>query len=185
MINLLFDTETTGIPLHPHAKPEFQPRIIEWGGVLVDEHGEIVDELGLLIDPEHIPTEKVAKLLTKEGIMKISGIDTDELTNHPTFTVAAEKIRPFFERADVLIAHNLPFDVTMMELDLKRCGITDWPWPEINVCTVQEHLPSWGRRAKLLELYEHYTGEPLAQTHRALDDAKALLTVCRESGVLR
>ena len=187
MITLVFDTETTGVPIHPKARMENQPRIIEWGGVLVDSRGEILEEFGTLTNPKVIPinVDKRSNLIDKAKIFKISGIDTDALKNYPTFEGVAPRIRSLFEKADQLIAHNLPFDKAMMDLDLKRAAITDWPWPKIMTCTVQEHKEEWGRFPKLLELFEHYTGAPLAQTHRALDDAKALVEVCKYAGVLR
>lgn len=175
MITLVFDTETTGIPKHPDAKDEVQPRIIEFGGVLVTETGEVLDEIDILINPQQ-PLEAI--------ITKITGLTDEDLASQPTFAECAAQIRTFFERADVMLAHNLPFDSTLMELDLKRAGIKDWPWPKHSICTVQEHAEEWGRRPKLLELYEHYFGEPLDQKHRALDDVHALAKVCVASGVL-
>lgn len=189
MISLVFDTETTGIPAHPNARMDTQPRNIEWGGVLVNSDGEILEELGLLINPEVIPKNvgQQSNLIDKAGILRISGIDSDTLKDYPTFAEVLPQILPFFQKADQLIAHNLPFDKTMMELDLKRigCDPLTFPWPRIMTCTSQEHQEEWGRRPKLLELYEHYTGTPLAQTHRALDDVKALVVICKHAGVLR
>jgi len=52
------------------------------------------------------------------------------------------------------------------------------------LCTVQEHAEEWGFRPKLTQLYEHYTGEALQQTHRALDDVRGLVVVCKAAGVL-
>lgn len=176
MLHLIFDTETTGIPKHPDAKRSVQPRIIEWGGVLVDGDGRVVDQLNLLINPG-------CKL--EEIITKITGLTDDDLAAEPSFAEVADRIRPFFERADALIAHNLPFDTTMMRLDLERAGIEDWPWPAHNICTVQEHAEEWGYRPKLLELYQHYFDEPLDQKHRAIDDVLALAKVCQAAEVLR
>lgn len=173
---LVFDTETTGIPKHPRAKAAVQPRIIEFGGLLVDERGERLDSLELLIDPG-IPLESV--------ITKITGLTDDDLKGQPSFAVQAELIRPLFHAADVLVAHNLPFDKTMFELEIARCGIKDWPWPAKNICTVQEHAEEWGYRPKLLQLYEYYLSTPLKQTHRALDDVGALVEICNQSGILR
>lgn len=175
MIALIFDTETTGLPKHPDAKDEVQPRIIEWGGVLANEEGEILAELNVLMNPG----QKLEEIITK-----ITGLTDEDLADQPSFAERAAELRPFFHRADVLIAHNLPFDRTLMELELKRAGIRDWPWPPRMLCTVQEHAEEWGRRPKLLELYQHYTGEPLDQKHRALDDVIALTKVCKLSGVL-
>ena len=185
----VFDTETTGVPIHPKARMDAQPAILEFGCALVDEEGNILKEINLLINPGVIPSNlpKRSNLIDKAKIFKITGIDTDDLKDCPTFSEVLDQIRPFFEEADQLIAHNLPFDKTLMELDLKRAGIEsiEWPWPKIQICTVQEHVEEFGRFKKLTELYEHYTGTPLAQTHRALDDVHALIEVCKGAGVLR
>jgi len=37
----------------------------------------------------------------------------------------------------------------------------------------------------LTELFQHYTGRPLAQSHRAIDDVRALKEICVAAGVLR
>lgn len=177
MIHLIFDTETTGLILHPAAKDELQPRIIEWGGLLVDEHGTELKELNVLINP--------GRPLSAD-ITRITGLTDADLADQPPFSAVAGQLKEMFAEADVLIAHNLPFDHTMMELDLRRARMLEsWPWPKLNVCTVQEHAEEWGHRPKLTELYEYYTGHPLAQSHRAIDDVRALKTVCIAAGVLR
>ena len=177
MIHLIFDNETTGLVLHPAAKDCNQPRIIEWGGLLVNEKGEELGELDLLINPG-IPLSP--------QIVKITGITDDDLRDAPLFAECITQIHKMFAAAEVLIAHNLPFDHRMMELDLARSGASEgWPWPRLNICTVQEHAEEFGHRPKLTELYEHYTGHPLAQSHRALDDVRALKTVCMAAGVLK
>lgn len=175
MITLVFDTETTGIPLHPRAKVSGQPRIIEFGGVLVDERGKVIDELELLINPG----VKLPQVITK-----ITGLTDQDLACEPSFSDVADQIKFMFERADALLAHNLPFDSTMIQLELDRWRIANWPWPRYNICTVQEHAEEWGKRPKLTELYEHYKGVKLAQTHRALDDVLALADVAKMAGVL-
>ena len=177
MISLIFDTETTGLILHPAAKDELQPRIIEWGGLLVESDGTEVGELNILIHPGcRLPPE----------ITKITGITEDDLRGQPKFSEVVPLLRDMFAKAGAMIAHNLPFDRGMMELDLRRAGqLAQWPWPKIGICTVQEHAEEWGRRPKLTELYEYYMGRPLAQTHRAIDDVRALKEVCLRAGVLR
>ena len=177
MTYLIFDTETTGLTLHPRAKDEFQPRIIEWGGLLVDGHGTELKELDVLINP---------KQPLSADITRITGLTDKDLVAAPAFAAVAKQLREFFAAADVLIAHNLPFDHTMMELELRRAHLLDdWPWPKLNMCTVQEHAEEWGYRPKLTELYSFYTGHPLAQSHRALDDVRALKAVCIAAGLLQ
>ncbi len=180
MLSCIFDTETTGIPKHPNAKDEVQPRVIEFGAVLANENGEIIEELSLLFNPQQ-PLEEI--------ITKITGLTDEDLVDAPLFEDKAHDLARFISKADVLIAHNLPFDSTMLELDINRCDeskvpFAGFPWPETKICTVQEHADEWGYRPKLTELYEHYTGEPLAQTHRAIDDVKALLVICQHAELL-
>lgn len=177
MVHLIFDTETTGLILHPMAKDEVQPRIIEWGGMLVDEHGTELHSFNVLINPGcAIPAH----------ITKINGITDVDVADQPHFKDIVDILRPMYSKADVLIAHNLPFDRTMMTLELARIGLLDsWPWPRTMLCTVQEHAEEWGHRPKMTELYQHYLGKPLGQTHRALDDVKALCEICIAAGVLR
>jgi DNA polymerase III epsilon subunit-like protein len=83
-----------------------------------------------------------------------------------------------------MIAHNLPFDYSVLSFELARCAVKGFVWPRIGICTVQEHAEEWGRRPKLTELYAHYVGEDLAQSHRALDDVTALFKVACAAGVV-
>jgi DNA polymerase III alpha subunit (gram-positive type) len=175
MRTLVFDTETTGLPKHPSAKDAVQPRIIEFAGQIVDVDGNELAELELLINP-HQPLEEI--------ITKITGLTDGDLEQEPTFAEVADQLNEFFAQADCLLSHNLPFDSTLVELELTRNNIQDWHWPKFNVCTVQEHVPRWGYRPKLTQLYEFYTGEKLQQTHRAMDDVRALALVAQRSGVL-
>lgn len=165
MIHLLCDTETTGLLLPASAGLEKQPRIIELCLVLV-ERGEVVEEHNWLVDPE-VP-------ITTE-ITKITGIKPEDLEGKPKFSELVETIRPIFAKASTFIAHNAPFDKTMVANDVERAGASaDFPWPATTLCTVQEFRHEFGRRMKLTELYQRKVGKPLAQTHRALDDVKAL-----------
>jgi DNA polymerase III epsilon subunit-like protein len=175
MLAVGFDTETTGLPLHPQAKMPLQPRIIEIGCCLVDENCEVVDELSLLINPEQ-PLEAI--------ITKITGITDEDLKDAPKFMDAWPQIKAIMERADILVAHNAPFDEYLLALELIRGGIPDFKWPRHTLCTVQAFMEEWGRRPKLLELYERSIGIPLAQTHRALDDVRAMMEIVKKEQLL-
>lgn len=163
----VIDWETTGLPLHPDARLSLQPRVIEFGGVLIDEAGNHLEELSLLIDPEQQISEEITK---------ITGITNDDLVGKPKFVDVLPQIAALVVQADVLIAHNAPFDVFLLELELQRCG-HEFPWPEHTLCTVQAYYEQYGKRPRLVELYEDVIGRPLMQTHRALDDVKALAEV--------
>lgn len=173
MIAAIFDTETTGIPKHPDAKMTVQPRIIEFGCLLVDHNGKELEELNLLIDPEE-PLEPI--------ITKITGLTDADLRGMPKFAEVLPLIANIIGKADLLVAHNLPFDSNMLRIELRREELRtgepqEFPWPKLNLCTVQENFLAYGRRIKLLDLYSHVLEKPLEQTHRALDDCRALAEV--------
>jgi DNA polymerase III epsilon subunit-like protein len=175
MINCIFDTETTGLVKHPDSKLEVQPRIIEWAGALCDGEGNIIDEKVWLINPE---------CEISEEITRITGITNEMVSGQPTFAEVSGAILDYMQQAQQIIAHNLPFDKSMMELDLLRCNKT-LPQFDFELCTVEENEPLYGYRPKLTQLYEACMGKPLEQTHRALDDVRALVEVCKTVGVLK
>lgn len=171
----VFDTETTGLPKHPTAKDEVQPRVIEFGCALVDRAGMIHDEFECLLDPGQ-PLEPI--------ITKITGLTDADLKGQPTYAQMADEIKAFFARATAVLAHNLPFDSTLLDLEELRQTGEPFPFPLHRICTVQENAESWGRRPKLTEVYEEVTGNKLPQSHRALDDVHALISVCIKTGIL-
>lgn len=165
---LAFDWETTGLPLHDSAPLEKQPRVIEFGAVLIDPSGKPLDEWSMLINPG-IPLEPV--------ITKITGLTDADLKDAPAFEDVLPELRRAFRLSQRAVAHNLSFDKRMLYFELARLKVDDFPWPEHQLCTVEATSAEWGRRAKLKEVYLQYIGKPLAQKHRALDDAKALAEV--------
>lgn len=172
---LAIDFETTGLLMHPSAKDALQPRIIEIGAALVDRHGDIVDTLGQIVNPG---------VEIEEVITKITGLTNADLAQAPPLDDVLPRLRGMMESAEILVAHNLPFDEGVLKIELARRGIDDWPWPALRICTVQNAFDRWGRRAKLTELYEELVGRPLEQTHRALDDVRALVEVIDREGIL-
>ena len=165
---VVFDTETTGLPLHPSAPLDKQPKIIELGAALLNERGEVVDTFQQLLHPgEEITAE----------ITKITGITNDQLVGQPKFADVLPQLREFFGRAFAVFAHNLPFDRALLRFDLQRAGCEDFPWPPDEYCTVGLHKAQWGRNPKLTELYQFAMNKPLPQTHRALDDVMALVEI--------
>jgi DNA polymerase III epsilon subunit-like protein len=164
MKSIIFDTETTGLLLPSSAPIECQPRIIELGAIAV-EGDTIIAELSQLLSPGHDISPEITK---------ITGITNDQLVGMPSFGVFLPDLIKFFAGADVLICHNASFDSMMLRNDLTRVGCCDFPWPITTICTVQEYQPMFGKRPSLKVLYQRIIGEPLAQTHRALDDVMAM-----------
>mgnify|MGYP001558193404 CR=1 FL=1 len=174
MKTIIFDTETTGL-LKPSGSPlEDQPRIIELGIVVVQDM-VITAERSWLIYPE---------CQISEQITKINGITNSDLKGKPLFRQLLAEIEDVFAGSDFGVAHNSPFDTGMLRNELLRCSRSGFPWPRNMLCSAQEFTPFMGFRPKLTQLYEKVMGFPLAQTHRALDDAIALYSVLEKTGVL-
>lgn len=166
---IVYDTETTGLTLHPQAPVDRQPQMIEFGAVLYDIDRRCVEEVvSILINPG-VP-------LTEE-ITAITGLRDADLRDAPRFAEVLPQLRRVFGEAGGVIAHNLPFDKAILRGELMRVGCEDFPWPAAEMCTVQLFRDEWGRNPKLIELHQHILGEPLAQTHRALDDVRALVRI--------
>jgi DNA polymerase-3 subunit epsilon len=172
---IIFDTETTGLTLHPDAPIQHQPKIIEFGAVLMSlEDGSVVDTINILIDP--------GEPITPE-ITKITGITTADVEGAPKFNDVVADIAVFFGRAEAMVAHNLPFDRSIMEIALKRGGVEGFVFPARSTCTVGLYREQWGRNPKLTELYAEVMGEPLEQTHRALDDVMAMVEIIQKESI--
>lgn len=164
---IILDTETTGL-LVPGAPLEQQPKIIELAMLVVHE-GEIVDRFEWLFNPGH-PLDP--------QITKITGLTDADLAGKPDFATLHKAVAFVLMGADLIVAHNAPFDMGMLENEFKRVGIpTTAAWRGTVECTVQNYFHIFGRRPRLTELYEKILGKPLAQTHRAMDDCRALYEI--------
>lgn len=150
---VVVDTETTGV------RPA-EDRLIEIGAVRV-RAGEIVGTFEELIDPQrHVPRR----------ITQITGISTAMVFGRPA---AAEVLPAFldFLGEDVLVAHNLHFDLRFLEHELARAGLP--PLEAEALCTLRlarRLLP--GLPSRSLDALRAHFGLGGAR-HRALGDAEA------------
>lgn len=181
MIALFFDTETTGIP-----RDDFRPEIVQIAAILQDTTPGIVrpiSEISLVICPDKpIPEEAT----------NIHGISTHLATTCGVGSKNAEQI--FGEMvmiADVIVAHNIEFDIQMVNLN----------WPAVAAMldgkkyfdTMREltpimKLPKNGenhyhdekfpdyKAPRLPEAYEYYFGRKPENAHDAMGDTRA----CRD-----
>lgn len=176
MIALIFDTETTGF-----KSSSFTPDIVQIGALLQDtDTRRVLGELNVICKASHpIPTQA----------SNVHGI-TDELCEkHGLNPALAERIfAELANRADVVVAHNLQFDV----------GIIKDVWPlayrilmnKQQYCTMRNateviKLPggkyhgedfSAYKPPKLIEAYRHFFGTDFEGAHDAMADVRA----CRD-----
>lgn len=164
----ILDTETTGLPIHRRAPLDKQPYIIEYAVAHIDK-GKITKKFSTLIKPPVGISDEITKIL---------GLTDDDLKDAPTFAQCVELVKESMD-ADVLIAHNLPFDESLLSFELARNGV-EVQLPKLRICTAQLYYDEYGKRVKMKELYELKLGKPLDQTHRALDDVLALCEIVIE-----
>lgn len=150
-----------------------QPRIVELCVVVLDDetYEQTAEHIFLLNPAIPIPPE----------VTKIHGIDDETVRGLPTFEDALPKIIEAFFAQRRLLAHNLPFDRGVLEVELRRLdAINRFPWPPEQTCTValSEHL--YGRQLRLIELSQKILNKEYKQTHRARDDVAVLAEIVRK-----
>lgn len=161
----IFDTETTGLVKTRALPLEKQPEIIEFYAVQYDlKKGKRLKTFSTLIEPKKsIPDE----------ITKINRIDDKMVEGKPDFGKVFSKIAMILERTDAIIAHNLKFDIDMLEIEAERLG-KKFKWPR-KICTVEATFSIKGHRMRLNQLYEYLFNESFDGAHRAEADVEALL----------
>ena len=149
---IAFDVET----------PNFQNDRMSAIGISVIEDGAIVEEFYSLVNPE----ERFDRFN-----IQLTGITPEMVWDQPTFSRLWESIEPILG-SGVLVAHNAPFDLSVLGKCLKGYGIA-WRNQVPYACTVR-----MGRRLlpelpnhKLNTLCDHL-GLTLAH-HHAGSDARA------------
>ena len=165
---LIFDTETTGLVGNSVLRAERQPKIIEFCGILIDDSsGEIIMEVDTLVRPN----ESLEPIITK-----ITGLTDNDLKSAPTFKDVEPDITSILEECEALVAHNLTFDLSMLEVEYGRIK-KPLPTPEEKICTVEATEHIYGRRMKLTDLHNHLLGSHISGAHRARIDVLALKDV--------
>ncbi len=170
---LFFDTETTGLPKNfraPYTETDNWPRIVQLSW-LVSENFETQKESDNIIKVDFPIPETSAKV---HGITN----EVSESKGRPLIPVLAEFLRDVGE-CDVLICHNLNFDLAVLQAELLRAQMN----PEIQktmFCTMKSavdfcKLPgNYGYKwPKLEELYKICFNENLENAHDAMVDVKA------------
>lgn len=164
MRTLVFDTETTDLISNSLLSEKHQPQIIEFCGLVYDDQAQELEGLEFFCDPgKPLPDE----------VTRITGIKAEDLRGAPRFEAVADRIVALIESADSVVAHNLSYDMAVVDFELARLGRRA-RWPADRVCTVEqtEHLK--GHRLKLADLHALLFGEPFAGAHRARVDVEAL-----------
>ncbi|MCX7611856.1 MAG: exonuclease domain-containing protein [Ignavibacterium sp.] len=147
------DVETTGLSA-------YKERVIEIALVKV-QNLRIVEKFSTLINPQ-----KPIPLL----ITSITGISDEDVEDAPIFYQVKDKILEMFYES-VVVAHNLPFDLSFLKNEFKIIG--EEFNPENSICTLKLSRRIFsGLRSKSLGSVADFLKIKNQNSHRALGDAE-------------
>jgi len=162
---IVFDTETTGIIKSVDLPSNSQPRIIELFAQRLDANLEVIGRLHLMINPQEPLTEE---------IIRITSITEKDLRGTVPFPMHVRALQRFWLGAELVIGHNVTFDLDMLFTELRRVSLErKFPWTPLQLCTVEATESLQGRRLSLSNLHEHLFGEKFDNAHRAESDVLA------------
>jgi DNA polymerase III subunit epsilon len=184
---LFFDTETTGLPdLKMPAEWEGQPRICQLGAIVTDRDGRVKAEANLLIRPDGWTIPEAAS-----AVHGISQADAEKYG--VTMKGALSVFARLMKMADTLIAHNLRFDLFLLEIEATRTDLSRFAFefPKGCYCTMTgsthvlqlpptQKMQAAGftkfKNPNLQEAYRHFFGREFEGAHDAMADVRA----CRD-----
>ena len=187
---LFFDTETTGFPhkSKPLDHPD-QPYVIQLAAILAEENGDVRSSFSFLIDPGVTNGVRIPS-----GAAAVHGIDEERLWRLGGFPYTAmNAFERMYVRADMIVGHNISFDIEMMEIALSRTVVSQHDEPltarrkldlpafctmksSTDICRIPS--PRGGNKwPKLGEAYQHFFNEPFVGAHDAMNDVRACMRI--------
>lgn len=175
---LVFDTETTGLPIwkEPSDDPA-QPYIVDMACSLFDATGLELERFDALVKPGcPIPDELVLLHGISTEMAMDEGIEIAE---------ANASFMALVTQADMIVGHNVSFDIRMARIQAARATQAKWDNPLPTFCTMRRttnlvralgpkarHPQDW-KRPTLIEATRHFFNEDHAGAHRARPDCNA------------
>lgn len=169
---VVFDTETTGLVKPIPTDISLQPFMTEIFCYKLDENFKKISEFESLVKPP-IPISK--------EITKITGISDETVANAPSFFEVYDALYDFFSDVDVVVGHNLAFDINIIHCELMRHDLDKkFCYPKTHICTVEKSYHLQNKRLKLSALYELLFGGKFENAHRARNDVLATVNCFAE-----
>lgn len=189
MRTLFFDTETTGLPIRDAGvSHEEQPGLVQFAALLHDGGGREVASASLIVDSGRYVSAAASE---------IHGITPDIVSSVGVPEKAAVGLfYRLVNQCDVIVAHNVDFDLLMMNIAASRAKIMLPSGGKLVRCTMRESAPilnlpptermkEYGhgdkpKAPRLEEAYRHFFGEELTGAHDALVDVRACARIYYE-----
>ena len=174
---LYFDTETSDY----HEPPGSPSLPCEIAAILADED-RVYSTLSFVIDQSKWIGIRLNQIT--ERVIKIHGI-TNEIAakfGQPP-DIILNQFRSLLSKADAVVAHNIVFDIGVMDHVMTVQELPQLAWPD-QICTMRLSAPIVGipsksewaidgtwKPPKLSEAYKHFAGREMSGAHNALVDA--------------
>jgi DNA polymerase-3 subunit alpha len=188
---ILFDLETTGLPLQPHYGKYYHYKKLKYydGSRIIQFAFQIYEEQK---NGEYLLTKEIDTIIKPDGFwIKNSYIHhiTQEMAEQTgvDFKTAVNQIKDEFKSASLIIAHNVLFDTNVFLSELYRYGLHDIEKVFNNIpqfCTSRQtanivrikYNKTTYKPPKLIELYKWLFKKDVLKEgmHNALQDTKVL-----------
>ena len=109
MRQIVLDTETTGFYAN---HPDHPDRMVEIGCVELVNRKLTGNNLHFYLNPGRD---------SDEGALRVHGLTTQFLSDKPRFEEIAQELVEYVAGAEIII-HNAPFDLSFLDMELKRTG---------------------------------------------------------------
>lgn len=176
---IVFDTETNGLPKRwtaPIEDTDNWPRLVQLSYILYHSDGEQIQERDYIIRPDGFTIDPESS--------KIHGISHRRaLEEGCELGAAIDDFDDALGSADVVVAHNLRFDKSILACEVVRLGgdSDELDYPNESICTMLAGVSITaipGARGgykwpKLEELYHKLFGSSFENAHNSLADAQA------------
>jgi DNA polymerase III epsilon subunit-like protein len=173
---IVFDTETTGLPVgsrsHKNLAGYEGCRVVSIAMIHYDENHTPLRTIYELIKPEGY-TEM------PDGAFKVHGITyQNALSNGKSFLKLFQVFDLLLEQTSTVVGHNVEFDINVMKAEAFRRGIPLGRLETVKpVCTQQMTKAIYNKSMKLTEVYHLLFGEYFEGAHNALSDTLACAKV--------
>lgn len=182
-MNLFFDTETSGLPLwrEPSDTPG-QPHLLQLACILADDDGTEIESWQTLVKP--YPGCVIA-----DEAFKAHGISHSKAMDEGIdAAIAVDALMDLAGRADLMIGHNVSFDVRIMRITTARSHGFKWEPRIPTFCTMRAATPICNlpptekmiaagfnkpKSPNLGECIRFFFNEELEGAHDALVDVRA------------
>jgi DNA polymerase III epsilon subunit-like protein len=189
---LVFDTETTGLPVDSSLSASQSPN--NWPHI-VSISWAVLDSITNTVVKSHCYIVRPEKWTISDESSRIHGITQSQALE---FGIPLRDVMESFngEQCDIMVAHNLKFDMNVVLnailWDLRMSGFKGFPkrkFCTMNIGTPMCKIPGrYGYKyPKLKELYEKVMGHPpkTEQLHNALFDTLYLCEIIQTSAEIR